>query len=214
MKDIGLALFTDCRAASLAMPGLEGGYSPAQRDAIVDHLNHAMVELAVSAWPGPIWLYTSSDQDESKCAALVGAHVIRRRLQVAGDMTARMAAALRERLAQEPAAGALAGFLPHCPWDVIDDANHLLARGRIVVGATQSGGLWFLGVPRARVELLSALAAGGARPLELIKRKALELDADVDLLATMRTIETDTDLWLAAQQCDDLKRFLAGLDAA
>ena len=95
-----------------------------------------------------------------------------------------------------------------------DDANHLLARGRIVVGATQSGGLWFLGVPRARVELLSALAAGGARPLELIKRKALELDADVDLLATMRTIETDTDLWLAAQQCDDLKRFLAGLDAA
>lgn len=201
-------------AAGAVMPGLQGEYSPAQRRAIGEYLIRATVELATSSWPGPVHVYAAPDADHPLFTALAEEFDVTVRPQASGDIGARMAAALDGLLAPGVAGAVMTCEVPHCPWDVLDDANHLLARGRWALGPTEAGGVWFLGLAQPQPEITRSLARSGARAFDAVMTEAAQAGIEFDVLACLRPIATATDLWLASQQSEALKDFLDRLKAA
>src|SRR4030067_584809 len=69
-------------------------------------------------------------------------------------------AAFMIRATVELAVSALPCDVPHCGWDIIDQANDWLARGKNVLGPTEDGGYYFIGLQEARPELFEAMPWG------------------------------------------------------
>ncbi len=211
MKDLSLAILADPPNAAHVLPGLAVDYTPAQRATIAEFLIRATVELAVASWPGPVYLYGAPDIDHPLFAMLADTFQIELVAQAPGACNVRMAAALADLLTRAGAAGVVPCNVPHCPWDVLDDANHWLARGRTVIGPTDSGALWFVGLPRAHAHLAQALTEAGSRALDALAGAAARDGVELDALPHLRPIGSSMELWLAAQQSDALKQFLDGL---
>jgi hypothetical protein len=213
MKHANLVVLAD-RPTADAMPGLQGEYSQAQRFAIGEFLIRATVELATSSWPGPVHVYGAPDVSHPLFAALADEYDLQLKPQASVDIGTRMAAALDGVLAPRVPGAALTCDVPHCPWEVLDDANHLLAQGRWVIGPTEAGGVWFLGAPQPRPEITRCLTRSGACAFDAALAQAAQSGIEFEVLGCLRPITTATDLWLAAQQSEKLKDFLNRLKTA
>ncbi len=187
---------------------LQPDYSPEQVAEIAGFLIRATVELAVSAWPGDVSLYAWPDTDHLLFNELARDLHIRLAPQAKGDLGAKMLSALREGIKRSESAAILGCDVPHCGWDVIDQANDWLARGRNVLGPTEDGGYYFIGLREARPELFESMPWGSNKVLEKTVARAEELNMEFDQLTKLRDIDTANDLWLIAQKYEPLKRFL------
>jgi hypothetical protein len=98
--------------------------------------------------------------------------------------------------------------VPHCGWDVLDQANDWLARGKNVLGPTEDGGYYFIGLQETRPELFTDMPWGSNQVLETTLARAEKLAMEFDLLKRLRDIDTADDLWLIAQKYEPLKQFL------
>lgn len=187
---------------------LQPDYSPEKAAEIAAFMIRATVELAVSAWPGDITLSVWPGPDHPLFHQLADEFHIPLAPQADGDLGAKMLAALRHGIARRGAAAIMGCDVPHCDWDVIDQANNWLARGRNVLGPTEDGGYYFIGLPEARSELFEEMPWGSDRVLEMTLARAEKLGMEFDLLKPLRDIDTPADLWLVAQKYEPLKKFL------
>lgn len=214
MRHANLVVLADRPTPDSAMPGLQGEYSQAQRFAIGEFLIRATVELATSSWPGPVHVYGAPDVDHPLFAALAEEFEVDVKAQAGGGIGTRMAGALDGKLAPGVPGAALTCDVPHCPWDVLDDANHLLARGHWVIGPTEAGGVWFLGLPQPQPDVVQSLRRTGSCAFDAVMAQAAQSGIEFEVLGCLRPITTATDLWLAAQQSEQLKDFLNRLKTA
>ena len=183
-------------------------YSPERAAEIAAFLIRATVELAVSAWPGDVTLYVSPDPEHPLFRNLAREFHIRLAPQAGGDLGAKMLSALREGVERNGCAAVMGCDVPHCGWDVLDQANDWLARGKNVLGPTEDGGYYFIGLQEARPELFENMPWGSNQVLPMTLARAEALGMEFDLLAKLRDIDTARDLWLIAQKYEPLKRFL------
>ena len=98
--------------------------------------------------------------------------------------------------------------MPHCDWDILDDANTALARGRAVLGPSEDGGYYLIGMTEARAELFTDIPWGGPQVLDTTLKRADEIGIEFSLLPELRDLDTAADLWLMAQRYPSLRRFL------
>jgi uncharacterized protein len=187
---------------------LQPEYGPERAAEIAAFLIRATVELAVSAWPSRVSLYVAPDSDHPLFRELEREFDIRLARQAEGDLGARMLAALREGIARGGSAAILGCDVPHVGWDVIDQANDWLARGRNVLGPTEDGGYYFIGLQEARPELFEDMPWGGSDVLAATLARAEKWGLEFDLLAKLRDVDTAGDLWLVAQKYEPLRKFL------
>ena len=187
---------------------LQPDYSPAQAAEIAAFMIRATVELAVSAWPGDVMLCVWPGTDHPWFRQLAAEFHIRLAPQAEGDLGAKMLEALRAGIERGECTAIMGCDVPHCGWDVIDQANDWMARGRNVLGPTEDGGYYFIGMQEVRPELFEAMPWGSDRVLEMTLARAEKLGIEFDLLKTLRDIDTATDLWLVAQKYEPLKQFL------
>ena len=187
---------------------LQPDYSLEQAAEIAAFLIRASVELAVSAWPGDVALYVAPDMDHPLFRDLEREFRLRLALQAEGDLGARMLRALRDGIGRRGCAAILGCDVPHCGWDVIDRANGALARGRNVLGPTEDGGYYFIGLQEARAELFEDMPWGSNKVLEKTLARAEALGMEFEMLTKLRDLDTSNDLWLIAQKYEPLRRFL------
>jgi len=187
---------------------LQADYGPERAAEIAAFLIRATVELAVSAWPSRVSLYASPDPDHPLFHALALEFDIRLARQAEGDLGAGMLAALRDGIERGGSAAIMGCDVPHAGWDVIDQANEWLARGRNVLGPTEDGGYFFIGLQEARPELFEDMPWGGNEVLAATLSRAEKLGMEFDLLPKQRDIDTAGDLWLVAQKYEPLRKFL------
>lgn len=183
-------------------------YSPEQAAEIAAFMIRATLELAISAWPGDIALYVWPDTNLPLLHELKREFRVRLEQQAHGDLGAKMLSALRDGIGRNSCAAILGCDVPHCGWDIVDQANHWLARGRNVLGPTEDGGYYFIGAQEARPELFENIPWGSGQVLETTLARAEAADMKFDLLTTLRDIDTAEDLWFIAQKYEPLKRFL------
>ncbi len=187
---------------------LQPDYGPERAAEIAACMIRATVELAVSAWPARVSLYASPDPDHPLFRELESEFGIRLARQAGGDLGVRMLTALRDGIERGGSAAVLGCDVPHVGWGAIDQANDWLAGGRNVLGPTEDGGYYFIGLQEARPELFEDVPWGGVKVLETTLVRAQKLGMEFDLLAKLRDIDTANDLWLIAQKYEPLRKFL------
>jgi rSAM/selenodomain-associated transferase 1 len=208
MSQPELILFARQPIAGQVKTRLQPEYSPERAAEIAAFLIRATVELAVSAWPGDVTLHVWPDVEHPLFQELVREFHIRLMPQAGGDLGARMLSALREGVERNGCAAVMGCDVPHCGWDVLDQANDRLARGKNVLGPTEDSGYYFIGLQKAWPELFENMPWGSNQVLPMTFARAEELGMEFDLLAKLRDIDTARDLWLIAQKYEPLKRFL------
>ncbi|BAV33130.1 hypothetical protein SCL_0810 [Sulfuricaulis limicola] len=208
MSQPELMLFARQPIAGEVKTRLQPEYSPEKAAEIAAFMIRATVELAVSAWPGDVMLYVWPGTDHLLLRRLTSDFHIRLVPQAEGDLGAKMLDALRAGIARKGSAAVMGCDVPHCGWDVIDQANSWLARGKNVLGPTDDGGYYFIGLQEARPELFEEMPWGSDRVLETTLARAEKLDMEFQLLKKLRDIDTAADLWLVAQKYEPLRQFL------
>src|SRR3972149_2224967 len=136
---------------------LQPDYSPERAAEIAAFMIRATVELAVSTWPGDVMLYVWPATEHLLFHRLTNEFRIRLARQADGDLGAKMLDALRAGIARKGSAAVMGCDVPHCGWDVIDQANGWLARGKNVLGPTEDGGYYFIGLQETQPELFDEM---------------------------------------------------------
>ena len=208
MSQPELILFARQPVPGQAKTRLQPDYSPEKAAEIACFMIRATVELAVSAWPGDVSLYVWPGTDHLLFRQLAREFDIHLVPQLEGDLGARMLHALQEGIARRGAAAVMGCDVPHCGWDIVDQANGWLARGKNILGPTEDGGYYLIGLQEAQAELFTGMPWGGSGVLELTLARAKKLGIEFDLLKKLRDIDTAADLWLVAQKYEPLRQFL------
>jgi uncharacterized protein len=184
--------------------GLLSGYSPEQAGEIEALLIRATVELAVGSWPGPVSLYGQPDAFQRGLAEEFGVALAGLGAEKGGHFSTQLALAVE----RSGAAAVMGCEVPHCPWEVLDQANDWLVRGRNVLGSTEDGGCYFIGLTRADPRLFEGVDRESPRASTLILAHAEDLDVEFELLPVLHAVLTPHDLWLIAQSYEPLRRFV------
>ncbi|MBI3574717.1 MAG: TIGR04282 family arsenosugar biosynthesis glycosyltransferase [Gammaproteobacteria bacterium] len=203
-----LIVFAKQPLAGQVKSRLQPEYTPQEAAEIAALLIRATVELAVASWPGEIYLYGAPDARHPLFEELAREFDLQLASQGAGDLGARMQAALREGLARRRAAAILGCDVPHCSWDILDQANHWLAQGRNVLGPTEDGGYYFIGLGAPHVALFEGIDWGTDQVLAQTLARAEQLGIEFEWLPRLRDIDTVDDLWLVSQKYAPLRQFL------
>lgn len=203
-----LALFARQPVAGQAKTRLQPDYTPARAAEIAAYLIRATAELAVSSWPGDVCLYGAPDAEHPLFRELARDLGIQLAAQRGADLGERMLNALREGLKHRIAAAILGCDVPHCSGGILDEANHWLAQGYNVIGPTEDGGYYFIGLTRAYPELFTDIPWGTSNVLERTLERAATLGVEFERLPSLRDIDTAADLRRVSQDFPPLRRFV------
>jgi glycosyltransferase A (GT-A) superfamily protein (DUF2064 family) len=116
--------------------------------------------------------------------------------------------ALAEGLEHGGPALVIGGNLPHLPlWRLRDAATHLRAGSDLVIGPSDGGSWYILGLRVASAELLDLIPAGGATPAALAERAAM--GHVVHLLPPWFGVDTVADLASLAESLRTMPAHIA-----
>jgi uncharacterized protein len=208
MRDPALIVFTKQPVAGQVKTRLQPDYTPAECATIAALLIRDTVDLVTSNWPGPLYLAVTPDTDHPLFHELAERYGIALIGQGDGDLGARMQRALAGAIAQHGVAAVMGCDVPHCPWEVLDEANGLMARGKSVLGPTEDGGYYLMGLTEAHEALFQDIAWGSSSVFTETLRRALTVDVEFNYLSRLRDIDTAADLWLVAKNYPALQPFV------
>ncbi|MFQ5546501.1 MAG: TIGR04282 family arsenosugar biosynthesis glycosyltransferase [Acidiferrobacterales bacterium] len=208
MKSPDLIIFAKQPIPGQVKTRLQADYSVEQMLAIAKFLIRSTVELAVNNWPSEVYLYGAPDANHPLFHELAKEFRIHLAAQIEGDLGQRMLCALREGIARKGAAGILGCDVPHCRGTIIEQAHEQLAEGHNVIGLTEDGGYYFIGMQRAQDPLFEAVEWGGNNVAETTLDRAQRLGMEFELLPKLRDIDTGEDLWIIGQEYEPLRRHL------
>ncbi len=214
MKRPDLLLFAKQPVPGEVKTRLECNYSRDQVVEIAKFLVTATTESAVANWPSDVYLCGAPDCEHDFFRTLADRFQLRLANQCGSDLGARMLAALRQGITRRGAAAVMGCDVPHCPGEVIERAHEELADGHNVIGLTEDGGYYLLGLQHAPAALFEGIRWGGPDVASLTFARARALGIEFVALPTLRDIDTADSLWLVAQEFEPLRRHLYGVMAA
>lgn len=201
-------IFAKQPQAGDAKTRLQPEYTPAQAAEISAFMVRATVKLVVETWPGEVSLYGAPDVNHPLFRELADEFGIRLAEQRGRDLGERMLHAFEDVLTRRSAAAILGCDVPHCSWSILDQANHWLARGDNVLGPTEDGGYYLIGLQRACPGLFTDISWGTAQVLSQTLAHAETLGVEFSQLPDLQDVDTAADLWLVAQEYTPLRRFI------
>lgn len=208
MKSPDLMLFAKQPVAGEVKTRLQSDYMPLQVAQIAAFLIRASVQLATNSWPSEIYLYAAPDPNHVLFRELAQDFHIHLTPQVPGDLGQKMLQAMHEGIARSGAAGILGCDVPHCPWEIIEQAHEYLANGKCVLGPTEDGGYYFIGLQQLHPSLFEGITWGSSTVAEVTLARARRLGIGFEMLPVLSDIDTVENLWLAAQAFEPLRTCL------
>ncbi len=205
MKSPDLIIFAKQPVAGRVKTRLQSGYSAAQVAEIATFLIESTVQLATANWPSEVYLYVAPDPDHPLFRRLAAEFHVHLATQADGDLGQRMSQALREGIARSGAAGILGCDVPHCPWQIVEQAHEHLANGRNVLGPTGDGGYYLIGLQQPQPALFEDIEWGGSRVAEMTLARAQAAGLIFEMLPRLEDIDTVDTLWTAARAFEPLR---------
>lgn len=148
------------------------------------------VRLA-QCWPGPVQLAVWPNTRHPLFQRLAGEYGLPCVRQDPGDLGAKMAAAIATSVCQDRPAAIMGCDVPHCPAPVLVSAAQHLQAGKNVLGPTNDGGYYFIGLSANHPALFSGIAWGTNHVLNQTRARAADLGVAFTLLPSL----TDLDTW-------------------
>ncbi len=208
MKSPDLILFARQPVLERVKTRLQVHYSAKQVVEIAKFLVRATVKLAVANWPSEVYLYATPDAEHAFFRALAEEFRIHLASQARGNLGHKMLCALREGIARRGVAGVMGCDVPHCRPDIIEHAHEQLAKGYNIIGPTEDGGYYFIGMQQVQNALFESMQWGGRDVAEVTLARAQQLGLRFELLPKLTDIDTPEDLWVVAQEYEPLRKHL------
>lgn len=208
MVQPALMVFAKQPVAGKVKTRLQPRYTPQQAAEIAAFLIRETVALCASSWPGAVYLCGAPDAEHALFRELSRRFHVPLLEQGEGDLGERMRRALAYGIERHGAAAIFGCDVPHCRWEILDEANALLARGINVLGPSEDGGYYLIGMTTAPAELFRDMPWGAAAVLVATLERARSIGLEFTLLPSLRDIDSAADLWLVAQEHESLRRFL------
>jgi rSAM/selenodomain-associated transferase 1 len=203
-----LILFAKRPVAGEVKTRLQPQYTPEQAANIAQYFIEASVVNAVNHWAGPVAIYASHDISHPIFRRLAAQYGLKLYRQQGYDLGLRMHAAIEDGIKRHGAAAVMGCDLPHCPQSVFENAYSLMSKKHAVLGPTNDGGYYFLGLAEPHVELFTDIEWGTTKVLSTILERSTQLGLDVQLLSMLRDLDTSEDISIVARDFPALENFL------
>ena len=205
MSNIPLILFAKAPIAGRVKTRLQSHCSPQQASEIAEILLEQSIIKTTQTWPGEVSLSVWLDHEHSVIQRLQESYRIKLVQQCAGDLGAKMHDAL-ERFGY-PAA-VMGCDVPHIPNENLIRAHECLIRGDSVIGPSDDGGYYLLGLNRPQEKLFLDMEWGVSSVLENTLHRADAVGHTLSHLDALNDIDEWNDLLQAAQHLPLLMDYL------
>ena len=176
-------------------------------------LDHAVAVLE-RGWPGIRILHAAPDLDHPAFTCFKDSDGWQVSIQSRGDLGSRMQEALADGIEKHGAAVVLGTDIPSLKGSILRKAWQLLEQGQPVVGPSQDGGFYLLGLNRLPEALFSGIEWGSAQVYSRLLLNASRCGLYFEPLATLSDCDYYEDLRWAADTEPTFSRALerAGFD--
>jgi len=208
LKQPDLILFAKQPIPGQVKTRLQPPCTPEQAADIAAYLIRATTELAVSFWPSDVYLYGWPNHEHELFRELAAKYRVHLATQETGDLGDKMYSALSEGIQRKGAAAVMGCDVPHCRGAIIEQAHERLAKGGDVIGPSEDGGYYLLGLQQAPRELFRDMEWQSSMVTLKTMARAVALGLEFEFLPTLRDIDTWKDLRAAAEGFEPLRQFI------
>jgi len=175
---IPLLLFAKAPIAGKVKTRLQSNCSAEQAAEIAKVLLEESIIKATGFWPGTVYLSVALDIDHVFLQEMLKKYSIELVSQAEGDLGAKMHHALESF--GYPAA-VMGCDAPHILGEDLKRAYSVLAEGKPVLGPSEDGGYYFLGLEKSQIKLFSKIEWGTSSVLKTTLKVAKEHNVNFEL---------------------------------
>lgn len=175
---------------------------------ISEFLIRSTVMLVTQYWPGEVFLYGWPNSNHPLFKSLATEFHITLADQGEGDLGFKMKQAFESHIDRQGAAAIMGIDIPHCSGDTIERAYELLADDENVIGPTDDGGYYFMGLSKKSEMLFSGIDWGTQSVLQKTMERAKQDNIEFEMLPMLKDIDTWDDLWIVSQIFEPLRQFI------
>lgn len=203
--DLPLLLFAKAPIAGKVKTRLMSHCSALQAAEIAKLLMEATIQRACESWPGKVYLSAWLDLENAFFTKMQQRYPIQMTVQCEGDLGEKM----RHALASVGYPAAVMGCdTPHALASTLQLAHSLLLRGESVVGPSEDGGYYFLGICDDADDLFIAKPWGEDQVLEKTLESADSCGLTLIKLPELNDVDEWADLIRAAKEVPSLNAYL------
>lgn len=203
--DIPLLLFAKAPIAGKVKTRLQSHCSAEQAAEIAKVLLEESIIKATEFWPGTVYLSVALDIEHTFLQEMLKKYSIKLVPQSAGDLGVKMNHALGEF--GYPAA-IIGCDAPHILGDDLTRAYTLLSEGKPVLGPSEDGGYYFIGLEKPQEALFSNIEWGTSSVLTATLKIAQQSKVNFTLLELLNDVDEWNDLVTASEQVPSLNVFI------
>ena len=171
-------------------------------------LVRSTVILATQYWPGEIFLYGWPDSQHPLFKSLATEFAVTLADQLEGDLGQKMKQTLESHIDRQGAAAIMGIDIPHCSGDTIKKAYDSLTRDENVIGPTDDGGYYLIGLSKKSGMLFSRIDWGTRSVLQKTMEIAKQHNIEFEMLPMLKDIDTWDDLRVVSQTYEPLRQFV------
>lgn len=208
MTGMPLYLFAKAPEAGQVKRRLMPPLDQAQSAQVADALLHQAVETVEHGWFGQKILNVTPDTAHPAFKPYAQGFKWRLRLQPEADLGERMREALQEGVDQYGGAVVLGTDIPALAPAILRQAFQALQAGQQVVGPSQDGGFYLLGMREVPSPLFDGITWGSNEVYARLMQNARELQLPIQVLPTLTDCDYFDDLKWAARALPDFRTVL------
>ena len=205
MSDYPLILFAKVPYSGKVKTRLSPELSLKEAAEVAKVLLTETLQLTLEHWPGKVVLAVWPDAKDTFIQSLIEQFEIELIIQSAGDLGMKMFNAMEQ--VGYPCA-VMGCDVPHLATQELHKAHALLVKKDNIIGPTEDGGYYLLGLQSRQPELFKKQAWGATTVLESSLRVAAQQHFQLNQLVTMVDIDHYVDLVKASSELESLKRFI------
>lgn len=204
-SQIPLVLFAKAPQAGLVKTRLHSHCSPEQAAEIAKILLQQTIEKIHAHWPGEVVLSVWPNQQDPYLQQLAKRYQLAMTTQASGDLGEKMAATF-DRFGY-PAA-IIGSDAPHVLDDSLIKAHQLLESGANVIGPSEDGGYYLIGLQQVSPVLFTDVAWGEDTVLATTLDRSQQQNSKIEQLAWLNDVDTWADLVSVASLIPTLTEYL------
>jgi len=203
--NIPLILFAKAPVEGEVKTRLMPQLSAKQATQVAEVLLEETVKLASVAWPGKVVLAVWPEVSHPFILYLLKKYEIECMQQGEGDLGAKMYQAME--LQGYPCA-VMGCDIPHCKPEILNDSYHSLLDANNIIGLTNDGGYYLLGLQKACAALFQGVEWGSENVSKTTLTIAKQRRVSFEFLEKLNDIDEYNDLVIASSQIPALARLL------
>jgi len=199
-------LFAKAPIAGKVKTRLQSHCSAEQAAMIAQTLLEESIIQATQHWPGKLYLSVALDSEHPFLQKMCAKYSIELVLQCEGDLGAKMFGAFEEF--GYPAA-IMGCDAPHIKAQDLVRAHQLLMDGQPVLGPSEDGGYYIIGLPFSCPTLFSGIEWGTSSVLSTTLNLASQSDVKLTMLEPLNDVDEWEDLISVAKKLPSLNTFIS-----